>query len=465
MIEKKWKFVWVMIAAIALFTLITIYQTTSISFENTPKRTAEMEYEVDLKQKELEHEVVQVEINSDELKSISKVRCPIYSFVKNMTKSNELAIQFWNRAWYNQGFAPYVLTEKDALSRPEYGMLMSKIPSSDLHSGYLRWLAMASVQGGLFVDVNIIPMQGHGKIFSRYSESCKPEGSLTVYENFGYKIFQGNSTSLHKFVHQLSREKNLKGKDEEWLIVNKSNYEISLSEEKIAALDVMNNAYFQKQRRFSHHLQFTPETLKMYLARVNFMNTHKIKILKHSDNMDNSSESAIENSIQRSLECPFPIPIGFDIKNVLPNENFTCQVAYSTGLASNSDSKYGENDNISDMLNEVCLVLIRNPKAHRNSSQKILSLFPFTNTEAHIQKIFQSNQYIVVLVDEDYRDVKTFLEFKFGFPIDIVPDYVFNDTAQREDQDQEISDDEESELYGVIKQCYTEEVTRIKEFV
>jgi hypothetical protein len=117
------------------------------------------------------------------------------------------------------------------------------------------------------------------------------------------------------------------------------------------------------------------------------------------------------------------------------------------------------------MLNEVCLVLIRNPKAHRNSSQKILSLFPFTNTEAHIQKIFQSNQYIVVLVDEDYRDVKTFLEFKFGFPIDIVPDYVFNDTAQREDQDQEISDDEESELYGVIKQCYTEEVTRIKEFV
>lgn len=464
MIEKKWKFVLVLIAAIALFILITIYQTTSITFEHAPNRTAEMEHEVDLKQQELEleHEVVQVEINTNDLKNIPRIRCPIYSFVKNMTKSNELTIQFWNRAWYNQGFAPYVLTEKDALSRPEYGMLMSKIPSSGLHSGYLRWLAMASVQGGLFVDINIIPMQGHGKIFSKYSESCMPEGPLTVYENFGYKIFQGNSTSLHKFVHELSREKNLRGKDEEWLTVNKSNYEISLSEEKIAAVDVMNNAYFQRQRRFSHHLQFTPETLKIYLARVNFMNTHRIKILKHSDDMNNSSESAIESSILRSLECPFPIPIGFDIKNVLPNEDFTCQVAYLTGLSENSESKFRENDGF-DMLNEVYLILIRNPKIYCNSSQKISSLFPFTNTEAQILNIFQSNHFTVVLVDENYRDVKTFLEFKLGFPIDIVPDYASNDTAQREGQ--ELSDDEESELYKLIKQCFSEELTRIREFV
>lgn len=391
------------------------------------------------------------------------IRCPIYAFVKNLTKSNADTVYFWTISWHRQGFLPIILTEKDALSRPEYGNLMSRVPSSETSAGYMRWLAMASVQGGLYVDINIIPMLGHGALFKDYRENCRATGQIQVYDGHGFRIFQANAAEIHAFVKRLSGERSLKGPDESWLTVNRHSYRIGKSDEKLAIIDTLDNAYVQRHRRFSHHPQFNPESLRKALAQSNFKNTHRIHFLKTEDS---TFESAIEGSLRRSLECPSTTQIGYDLANVMPNHPFLCAVDLVSTLEEFKRASEGDAQGIADLY----LVLVEDPAKHAirsegKPSQLLSRLHPGydgTDIRPHVKKILGSPQFILVLIDEDYAKVKWYLEFRFGFPLDVVPDFATPEPGTAANNT--LARQEDLLIYSMIKEHYLAELSSYLEF-
>eukprot|EP00667_Euglena_gracilis_P019002 EG_transcript_20294 len=75
------------------------------------------------------------------------------------------ALALWKRRWLAAGFEANILTEKDAQKHPRYPEFLSlfhDLPTVNSKqyevSCYVRYLALASVGGGLMVDYDVLPL-------------------------------------------------------------------------------------------------------------------------------------------------------------------------------------------------------------------------------------------------------------------------------------------------------------------
>lgn len=85
-------------------------------------------------------------------------------FAEHATAKGGQVIELWKRSWQRAGFDPRVLRRGDAEKHPRYQSVLDRVrkfPSANSQwyevACYLRWLAMATVDGGgLHVDWDLI---------------------------------------------------------------------------------------------------------------------------------------------------------------------------------------------------------------------------------------------------------------------------------------------------------------------
>lgn len=375
--------------------------------------------------------------------------CPIFTFIKSKSDANQAKIRLWTRSWYRHGFQPYVLTEKDALSRPEFGSLVGKIPSLEYHSGYMRWLALSSVQGGAYADLDVLPLHGPVEIFAEYkSDNCRFPDDLTITEEIKFNLFLFDQDTVKGIVKKLVSEQYLKGHDSVWLMLHAKEYRIKKTQDKLPAIDLTQTVYVQKHRRWAKGI--SAEALKLVLARANFMNSRKVFFV---DSEDTSRASPIKTALQKTLICP-DTAMAFDKERILPNLPFKCQVKSIEGLA--------KIDLTSEQRVENLYIVFLHKV--RNESKMLSRIFPGLsrdNREGHmklLQSLIRSRQVLFVPVDCDYGKLVTFLEFNLGLTLDPVPEH--ETTLKESETDLKL----EKELYDLVLNYFTIEVAKLIEF-
>ncbi len=389
-----------------------------------------------------------MELFLGEIDSASTSRCPIFTFVKNITRSNEDRINTWKTSWFHFGFQPYVLTEKDALSRPEYGLLLSKVPSMEHSAGYMRWLALSSVQGGLFIDSDVLPLGGDTFAFSEYQkENCHVPEELYISEEFGFKAFLASQASVKRVVKQLCSEAFLKGLDSVWLGLKTKEYQIKRIKERYQLFDASDSVYLQKHKKSIVGL--SPSQLKSSLIRANYMNRYSVKML-HSE--EANVGSAVEASLIRALQCP-TADIKYDRERILPNYPFVCNV-------SQVESMKGIDITGSDGVRDLYLVFVHRPIGRE--SQLLKRLFPGVDSgkiSGSLKAMIKSQQVIFIPMDQETDRLYRFLEYKLGFLLDRLPN--FSNTVQLEsDEGGEL----ENEVYEMVVNYFKTEYSKMIEF-
>lgn len=374
--------------------------------------------------------------------------CPIFTFIKSISDADQAKIRLWTRSWYRHGFQPYVLTEKDALSRPEYGSLVGKIPSLELHSGYMRWLALSSVQGGAYADLDVLPMHGPIEIFAEYkSDACKFPETLTITEEMKFNLFLFDQDTVKGIVKKLTSEQYLKGQDNVWLMLHAKEYRIKKTQDKLPAIDLTQSVYVQKHRRWVKGI--SAESLKLLLARANFMNSRKIFFV---DSEDGARDSPIKTTLQRTLSCP-ESTIVFDKERILPNLPFKCQVKSIDGLSKIDLTSEQRVENL-------YIVFLHEVREGSNMLSRIFPGVPKDNREGHmklLQSLIRSRKVLFVPVDSDYSKLTTFIEFNLGLTLDPVSENPIRPLGL-------LSDGLDKELYDLILNYFTVEVAKLIEF-
>lgn len=395
-----------------------------------------------------------IEAIMNDLENSIASRCPVFTFSKNLTGSNEPTLRFWMRAWYREGFQPYVLTEKDALSRPEYGFLVSKVPSIKYHSGYMRWLALASVQSGLYADSNIIPLTNAGGILKDYKESCKIAEDVSIDKDFDLKIFTFEQDKIKSILKNLVQERALKGSDEVWLNLHRNDYGIKWVKKSIPVIDVTQNVYFQKHRQHLKNI-LSGEQLKLYLAQINFMNNFKIHLIRSEEGQ---LESPIETSLKESLQC-MSDDIKFDQKNLQPNQPFKCYIGDVSEIKS-INSGFNPKD--------LYVVFVSDPRKNTDCTSTMLKrIFPGVEKLEQMVKILKemirTRQILFIPIAEDYEQQAKTLEFTIGFTLTRTPNYSSPEGSEAECKSAEMLS-KEIEIYDLIISYHKANLAKLSEF-
>lgn len=95
---------------------------------------------------------------------------PVYAWYvkrpKHLLDKDNTTMKQWTETWSNSGYDPYILGVEHAMNSPGYAsfnaaldtILDSNIPrQAEMRTCYMRYLAMASVGGGLMVDLDTTP--------------------------------------------------------------------------------------------------------------------------------------------------------------------------------------------------------------------------------------------------------------------------------------------------------------------
>jgi len=144
--------------------------------------------------------VEQIRTNCESTKELE--RPSVYTFFEDMDPKNQDAnreelrridtalLDEWKNAWHNAGFEPRILTLNDAKRHPLYDEFMSKLghvkmigegtPQGRFNEFcFLRWLAMASVGGGLLSDYDVYPIKDASTILPLTTSA---EDQFTVFD-------------------------------------------------------------------------------------------------------------------------------------------------------------------------------------------------------------------------------------------------------------------------------------------
>lgn len=391
-----------------------------------------------------------------ELENGTRERCPVFTFSKNITKENEEAIRFWTRAWYQHGFQPYVLTEKDALSRPEYGSLLGKIPSMEVQSGYLRWLALSSVQGGLYADIDVIPIFGHEKPFQEYVEKrCAIPETLTISDEFKFDLFLFGQDLVKALVKRLTNESYLKGRDELWLSVHLKDYRIKKNQFSHPVFKASSNAYYQKHRASMKDI-VTAGQLKKVLKASNLLNTHKIYFLDSEKEMQ---KNYFQTLLMEELKSNRSADIKADRNRILPFR-FDNQV---TKIASLRELP----DGIQLDSNTLVIAFVYEPNGHGGKSESKLleTLFPGISRDSkerqlrHLKELLRTKKVLLVPMSMEPSKIALFLEFQLGI---LLPKQL-ESTAQTPAPSHDTTS-VEKELYDIIVSVFKDSISQLIEF-
>lgn len=381
-----------------------------------------------------------------ELDARTMVRCPIFTFVKALNKNNEGAVRLWVRAWYRAGFQPYILTEKDALTRPEYGSLIGKAPALEFHSGYMRWLALSSVQGGAYADFDVLPLAGPVDLFSEYrSENCKATPRITLTGRMELSAFVIDQETSKVIVKKLIGERQLKGADNVWLGLHAKEYHVTKSQyEERSLVDFRKPKYLQKLPRGVERAEYI-STLKASVLRANLLNSKRVYIL-------NAAECPGYHTVLGKI-FEFPQTEGIpDASRVLPNLPFQFQVESIKEINQDCLEEV-------DGIGTLTIVLL---DSRISFLQK---LFPGREDKPvegllhELRSMIKSGKFIFLPVTLEPASITLFLEFKLGMLIPMPMDFECK-PADRADTLHE----KEVELYEFILRYLEYELAKISEF-
>ncbi|KAJ8020576.1 hypothetical protein HOLleu_40205 [Holothuria leucospilota] len=129
-----------------------------------------------------------------------KESCIIYTYYQKQSniaekdiKEHSDTINVWKRTWSEAGWTPYVLSEDEAKTHPEYDKLHEKffaLPTVNRKeyemACFLRHVAMAAVGGGWMSDYDVIPL---------HIPTCVEPlngGRYTVYEHYTPSLVSGS---------------------------------------------------------------------------------------------------------------------------------------------------------------------------------------------------------------------------------------------------------------------------------
>lgn len=152
---------------------------------------------------------------------------PVYAWYvqrpKNLLDKDNTTMQQWKETWSNSGYDPYILGVEDAMNSPGYAsfnaaldtILDSNIPrQAEMRTCYLRYLAMASVGGGLMVDLDTTP--------STLGSAVPQPNNFTLYCQTDTISATNSPTSVDRLL-QLERQYGVpclaSGSAKEWLRV------------------------------------------------------------------------------------------------------------------------------------------------------------------------------------------------------------------------------------------------------
>ncbi len=155
------------------------------------------------------------------------LRCPVYTYYEDvgLKSGSDLEMEkilMWKSWYYSRGWYPIVLNQTDALLLPNassyeaaFRALPTVNPKEYEVTCYLRWMALAQVGGGLFLDYDILDFsfslgeqqQGRGrgrdKSDPQLAQSCD-YGRLTTYMSHRPMITHGNRSEIMRWVDYMA---------------------------------------------------------------------------------------------------------------------------------------------------------------------------------------------------------------------------------------------------------------------
>lgn len=153
------------------------------------------------------------------------VRCPVYTYFEDLTQhyhqedpgmsrrmnnyDHNLLVRQWLRNWYANGWDPVVLGRVDAETAPlfpHYQRRFQAYPTvNNEHyelACYIRWLAFAERDGGVFVDYDIYNFPAEA--LPRAAGVCG-RGPLLSYPDFLPMLLFGNGTETKRLILEYVR--------------------------------------------------------------------------------------------------------------------------------------------------------------------------------------------------------------------------------------------------------------------
>uniref|UniRef100_A0A2D3UNT9 Uncharacterized protein n=1 Tax=Ramularia collo-cygni TaxID=112498 RepID=A0A2D3UNT9_9PEZI len=112
-------------------------------------------------------------------------------------------LKTWRRAWWASGFHPVVLTKSEAMQNPLYRKVQGMGLSDGVMGELMRWLAWASMNGGILTNFLAVPMAvGYDDATLAYLRRGEYP-VLTAYEGLGSGLYVGDKEAVADAVHQV----------------------------------------------------------------------------------------------------------------------------------------------------------------------------------------------------------------------------------------------------------------------
>jgi len=344
-------------------------------------------------------------------------------------------------------------------------MLVGKIPALEFHSGYMRWLALSSVQGGLYTDLDVLPLFGPKMPFAEYQQqNCQTADTLTITEEFKFDVFLFTQNIAKTIVKKLSGEPYLKGGDSVWLNLHAKEYRIAKSRDTLQVMNTGQNVYFQKHRRSPRQIA-SAEELKKLLKGSNFLNTHKIFLLNTEVT---PAICDLEKALKDVLECP-GLELKHDLERIQP---YRAQKCHMKSISSLKDLAL----DVSAEVQNLYIIFVHDPMSHVmrsgiESSQLLPRLFPNLPSDAaerqirQLKSLIRSRNVIFLPIDMDTERLVLFLEFSLGMLVRRIDKTIqINPFPAEHRQLVEEKMRGELEVYSMIVSYFNDQVAKLIEF-
>jgi len=133
-------------------------------------------------------------------------RPKMYTFVYNedpsLSYENDEYVNLWAESWSEAGWDPIILSEKDAISHPNYDDFFTRLSNSNIEKGirwgrYLRYVAMSMRDdGGWYSEPYVLPLSG----MIRKGVELPNDGSFTMYGTELPELLSGNRKEWNKLA-------------------------------------------------------------------------------------------------------------------------------------------------------------------------------------------------------------------------------------------------------------------------
>ena len=226
-------------------------------------------------------------------------RCPVYTYFEDLPgeidKIDQIRLlQIWLRNWYANGWNPVVLGRSDAEADPLYSYYRAKfmsLPTINYRNYelacYIRWLAFAQRDGGVFADYDIYNFPADS--LPKAAGPCG-KGPLLSYPGFLPMVLFGNGTETKRLIREFVTYKVESKKDQIHGRLHISDMIIARKRREYLFRDLLPNpsflAHFSTNTKESanYRLDLIGKLCRTEWIRQNLLlhyrQTHRIRLLK-----------------------------------------------------------------------------------------------------------------------------------------------------------------------------------------